>query len=170
MESDTTDSGRFRMEGSLRRYLLIYTVPFLIGIVLTYFYATTVITTGHPWFLLLVIPLYAYVFADVFVWIRRGIRSVEMDALGMKVFRSGDPSGTVVEADQMTGVYVSRFLDRTTVNILLRGAAVKRVLGIRRYSGPRIRMTNEPFDRSQFSEFIQKVSKLRRTPLVKEQP
>jgi hypothetical protein len=157
-----TQPETLKMEGSLKRYLLIYSGSFVIGAILTYIFATMLMRTGHLIYLLLVLPLFAYVFNDLLLWLRRGVRSVELDASGLTIHQRKAGTATRVQADQITGVYVSRFLDRTTVNIVLKGGTVKTFLGIRRYSGPRIRMTNEPFDRVQFLDFVRRATNLRR--------
>lgn len=149
------------MEGTPRRYLIAYAGAFLIGVVMTYVYALMLARTGHLVYVIVVVPLFAYVFSDLLIWLRRGVRTVEMDSTGFSVRLVRDQQPTHIDANQVTGVYVSRFLDRTTVNILLRGATVRRFLGIRRYTGPRIRLTNEPFDNAQFRDFLRRVTKLR---------
>jgi hypothetical protein len=157
-----TESDVFRMEGTLNRFLLVYSGAFIIGVVLTYIYVRMLIGTGYLILTILAVPLFAYVFGDLFVWMKRGVRSVEVDSSGLTIHRMNTQSPSRVEADEVTGVYVSKFLDRTTVNIVLRGGTVKRFMGIKRYSGPRIRMTNEPYDRAQFLDFVRRVTTLRR--------
>jgi len=157
-----TQPESFRMEGSLKRYLLVYSGAIVIGVILTYIYVMMLVRTGHLILLILAIPLFAYVFNDLLLWLRKGVRAVELDSSGMTVYRKNAQAPERIKSDQLTGVYVSRFLDRTTVNIVLRGGTVRRFLGIRRYSGPRIRMTNEPYDRAQFPDFIRRVMSLRR--------
>ena len=156
-------TGSFKMEGTVRRALWVYAGPFSIGLVLTYMYAAMALRTGHLLLLWLPLPLYAYVFADLALWLIRGIRRVEIDPSGINLHRTTKHPAIHLDPGQITGVYVSRSLDRTTVNILLRGANVTTFLGFRRYSGPRIRITVEPFDRKEFSEFARRMTSMRRT-------
>jgi hypothetical protein len=163
-----TESEVFRMDGTLKRLLLVYSGAFVIGAVLTYIYVIMLVKMGHLILLILAVPLYIYVFSDLFLWMRKGVRSVEIDSSGLIVYRMNAQTPDRLEADQVTGVYVSRFLDRTTINIVLRGGTVKSFLGIKRYSGPRIRMTNEPYDRAQFLEFTRRVTNLRRIAQIQQ--
>ncbi len=155
-------SDSFRMVGTAKRALWVYAGPFCIGLVLTYMYAAMALRTGHLMLLWLPVPLYAYIFADLVLWLVRGVRLVELDPTGINLYRNRKQSPIHVDPNQITGVYVSRSLDRTTVNILLRGASVATFLGFRKYSGPRIRMTIEPFDRKEFSEFARRMTDFRR--------
>jgi len=161
-EANVVGADKFTMEGALKRFLVTYAGAIAIGIVLTYLYVMMLVRTGHLVMVLLVVPLYAYIFADMVLWMRKGIRSVEVDSSGLTIHRINDGTPARIEADQITGVYVSRFLDRTTVNIVLKGGTVKTFLSIRRYTGPRIRMTNEPYDHNQFVDFVKRVTTLRR--------
>jgi hypothetical protein len=161
-EAKMTQPEILKMEGSLKRYLLIYSGAFVLGAILTYIFAMMLMRTGHLIYLLLVLPLFAYVFNDLVLWLRKGVRSAELDTSGLTIHQRNAAAPTRIEADQITGIYVSRFLDRTTVNIVLKGGTVKTFLGIRRYSGPRIRMTNEPYDRAQFLDFVRRATNLRR--------
>lgn len=157
-----TQPDTFKMEGTLKRFLLLYSGAFIIGAFLTYVYVIMLMRIGHMILLILALPLYVYVFSDLLLWVRSGVRSVEVDSSGLTIHRSNDRSPARIQADQITGVYVSRFLDRTTVHIVLRGGTAKVYLGIRLYSGPCIRMTNESFDRAQFLDFVRRVTNLRR--------
>jgi hypothetical protein len=151
------------MEGSVKRVLWVYTGPFVIGVVLTYIFVAMLRGTTHYFLLLLLIPLYVYVFWDMVLWLMRGVRSVELDAGGMIITRARNQIPVRINSDQITAVYVSKSLDRSTVNVLLQGCRVTTVLGFRWYSGPRVRLTVEPFDRQEFSEFARRVSDLRGT-------
>jgi hypothetical protein len=153
----------FKMVGSVKRALWVYAGPFTIGVVLTYIFVAMLKGTGHYLLLLWLIPLYVYVFWDLVLWLMRGVRAVEMDSTGLSITRAGNQSPVRINSNQITAVYVSRSLDRTTVNILLQGSRVTTFLSFRRYSGPRVRMTVEPFDRKEFSEFTRRVKNLRRT-------
>jgi len=163
MESRPTPLDTFKMEASLKRFLITYSGAFTIGVVLTFVFANILMKSRHLIFVLVVVPLFAYVFNDLFSWLRRGVRSLEMDSTGLKIHFVRKPEATRIEASDVTAVYSSRFLDRTTVNILLKGATARRFLGIRVYSGPRIRMTNDPFDKSQFHDFVRRITNLRHT-------
>jgi len=151
------------MEGSLKRFLTTYAGAFAIGVVLTYLFLTLLIRAGHPVYVLVVLPLFFYVFMDLVVWLNRGVRSIEVTPGGLTARLARQAQSMRVERNEISGVYVSRFLDRTTVTILLRGATVRTLLGMRQYSGPRIRLTNEPFDRREFQEFVRRATKLRQT-------
>jgi hypothetical protein len=151
------------MVGSVKRALWVYAGPFTIGVVLTYLLVAMLRQTGHYLLLLLLIPLYVYVFWDLVLWLRRGIRAVEMDSTGLSITRAGGQSPVRIDSHQITAVYVSKSLDRITVNILLQGSRVTMFFGFRKYSGPRVRITVEPFDRKEFSEFARRVKDLRRT-------
>lgn len=152
----------FRMVGSLRRALLVYAPPFFMGLILIYFFLATPLNAGHLLPLLLLIPVYVLAFADLILWLWRGVRIVELDSTGLNLRRVRSLRPMRIDSNQITGVYVTRSLDRTTVHILLRGASMKRFLGINMYSGPRIRMTIEPFDRKEFSEFARRMKDFRR--------
>ncbi len=162
MEPNSTSASTFTMRGTLKKLLPDYLSAFIIGAILTYVYVTLLIRTGHLILLVLAVPLYVYVFSDLFLWLRNGIRAVEVDSLGLTIHRPHDRAPMRIQADQITGVFVSRFLDRTTIMIMLDGGTVKRFMGMKRYSGPRIRITNEPFDRVQFLDFVRRVTNLRR--------
>lgn len=163
--TDSTDarSGSLRMVGTVKRALWVYAGPFTIGVVLTYIYVVMVLRTGHLILFLLLIPLYVYAFADLILWLRSGIRIVEMDATGITLYRQSDQTPKRIDTNQITAVHVSRSLDRITVNILLRGASVTTFLGLKRYSGPRIRITVEPFDRKEFADFARRIANFGRT-------
>jgi hypothetical protein len=162
MEPNSTSPKTFTMQSTLKRLLPDYSSAFVIGAILTYIYVILLIRTGHLILLILAVPLYVYIFSDLFIWLRNGIRAVEVDSLGLTIHRPHDRAPVRIQADQITGVFVSRFLDRTTIIIVLDGGTVKRFMGMKRYSGPRIRMTNEPFDRVQFLDFVRRVTNLRR--------
>ncbi len=150
------------MEGTLKRFLLVYSGAFFLGAVLLYIFVTMLMRTGHPLLVILAVPIYAYAFGDFFIWTRNGIRSVELDSSGFRIARPHDQAPVQIEANQIAGVYVSQFIDRTTVQIVLRGGTVRTFLGFKLYSGPHIRMTNEPYDKVQFVEFTRQVRTLRR--------
>ena len=162
MEPNTTQPDTFTMVGTLKRFLLINSGAFVIGAVLTYIYVIMLIRTGHLILLILAVPLYIYTFSDLLLWVRNGVQSIEIDPSGLTILRRNDRTSARIEANQIADVYVSRFLDRTTIQIVLRGCTVKRIMGLKRYSGPHIRMTNEPYDKVQFLEFTRQVKTLRR--------
>ena len=162
MDSTVAQQDTFKMEGTLKRFLMVYSGAFFIGVVLLYIFVIMLIRTEHLILLVYAVPLYAYAFGDLFIWMRNGIRSVVLDSSGLTIARPHDQTPVHVEADQITGVYVSKFIDRTTIHLVLRGGTVRTFLGFRLYSGPNIRITNEPYDKVQFLEFTRQVRTLGR--------
>jgi hypothetical protein len=163
MESTAVSESQFRMEGSLKRILIVYAGAFFLGLVFLYFYVTIMMRVGNYTTLILVIPLYAYVFRDLVVWMRNGIRIVEIDPGGMSIVRRLQRSQSRIDVHEISAVHVSRMLDRTVVKILLPGSTVGRWLWFNRYKGPRVVITEEPFDKKEFAEFVRRVTDLGHT-------
>ncbi|HTP12273.1 MAG TPA: hypothetical protein VMM37_01545 [Bacteroidota bacterium] len=152
----------FTIVGSVGRALWVYAGPFTIGVVLTYIFFAMFRQSGQYLWLSLIVLLFVYVFWDLVQWLIGGVRTVELDSGGLTVTRVGSTAPVRVRADEITAVYVTKSFDRITVRVMLRGSSVTSTLGIRRYSGPRIRITVEPFDRKEFAEFAERIKNLRR--------
>ncbi len=156
-------SESYRMVGTVGRALWVYAGPFTIGAVLTYILVAMIRQTGQYFWLLLIVLLFIVVFRDLVLWLVRGVRTVELDSKGVTLTRAGNSSPVRVNSDEISAVFVTKSFDRTTVRILLTGSRVTSTLGIRRYSGPHVRLSVEPFDRKEFAEFAERIKNLRRT-------
>jgi len=153
----------FKMVGTVRRALWVYAGPFTIGVVLTYICFAMLRQTGQYLWMSLIVLLFIYVFRDLVQWLIGGVRTLELDSEGLTLTRIGNPSPVRVKSEEIAAVFVTKSFDRITVRVMLSGSRVSSTLGIRRYSGPRIRITVEPFDRKEFAEFAERIKNLRRT-------
>ena len=97
MNLSEIDPGKFRMEGTWQRILGVYSGPFTIGMVLGYIFVRMLPMTRQYWLVFLLIPLFGYVFADLVLWLWRGVRLVELDdmVVGIVVARAQNREAAV---------------------------------------------------------------------------
>jgi len=130
----------------------------LLGLLSIYFYVDILAKVHNYYTLVFVVPLYGYVFGDLFIWVMTGVRSVEMDAAELRLGLPGGRPIRRVGFSEIGSIRVASSLDGKIVHILLHGAKVSKVLWMNFYSGPRIRIPEAPFDKREFAEFIQRVT------------
>ena len=158
--SPTPQAQVFRIEGKPSRYRLIIGMVVLIGIISIYFYAEVLLRLRNFYTLLFVIPLYAYVVGDLIVWIWSGVRAVEVDSSGLKIIRSSRQPVRFIGINEIASIRVTSTLDGKIVDILLHGATSRKFLWMYFYSGPRVHISQAPFDKKDFAVFIQQVTSL----------
>lgn len=153
----------FRLESKTGRYALLYTVGLVFGVISLYFYVDIILRLKNYYTLVLVIPLYAILFGESTAWLRRGIRIVEIDSSGLTIHRARDQEPTRIEIHQMGDVQIGRSMDGTVVTILLKGASSRRFLWMTFYSGPRIQIKEQMFDKQDFSELVRRITVMKVT-------
>ncbi|HEY6951841.1 MAG TPA: hypothetical protein VI758_05505 [Bacteroidota bacterium] len=151
----------FRMETRDKRVMLMMTAIVVFGLLSIYFYIDILVKLRNYYTLILVIPLYGYVFGDLIAWLWRGIRVVELNATGFTIIRRNMGLTTHIGLAEVGSVRVTKSVDGKAVNILLHGAQARKFLWMEFYSGPRVRIAESTFDKGEFAEFISRASALR---------
>ncbi len=147
----------FRMESKRKRYVPFAAIVIILGITSLYFYLDILLRLHNYYTLILVIPLYGYIFGDLFLWLRTGVRSLEMNSDELRVTTPNQPAVRRIGKNEIGSIRVSTTIDGKTVYILLHGARVSRVLWMNFYSGPRVRIPEAPFGKNDFTEFIERL-------------
>ncbi len=145
------------MESKPKRYLTIAAAVIILGLTSLYFYIDILLKMQNFYTLILVIPLYGYIFGDLFLWLRTGVRSLEIDSNGLKVTSPNQPAARNISKSEIGSVRVSSTVDGKTVYILLHGATSSKFLWMNFYSGPRVRIPETPFAKHEFAEFIERL-------------
>jgi hypothetical protein len=161
MDSTSSASTTFRIEGTPRKFLSGYIGAAFLGVAFLYFYIQVLLRTEMYYTLFFVVPLFGYIFGGLALWIRRGVRVVELDEAGLNIFRGIKKTPVRIDVSQISGVHVTKSIDRTTVTIMLQGATVRRLLGMNFYSGPRVRIIDDAFNPTEFADFANRVRLLR---------
>ncbi len=151
----------FRMESRPGRYWSITGVILVVGAISIYFYGEILVHMHNYYTLVLVVPLYAYIFGDLIHWLATGVRAVELESDGVNVVLPGNRPAKRIHVGEMGSVRISSTLDGKTVYILLHGATSRRFLWMEYFSGPRIRIPAAPFDKNDFTEFVKRIGNLK---------
>lgn len=157
-ESQVSAAPSFKLESKPRRYRLMMGTVIVLGITSIYFYVDILLKLHNYYTLLFVIPLYGYVFGDLVLWARSGVRSLELDSAGLRIVLPDPRPVRRVALSEIGSVRISSSLDGKIVHILLHGAKVSKFLWMNFYSGPRFRIPESPFDKKEFAEFIQRIT------------
>ena len=163
MENTKSQTGTFRLESNPGRVKWFFASLFFFGITSLYFYVSVMLKLNNYYSLLLAIPFYGYICGQAYVWIREGIRAVEANPTAITIFRPRDPAPTVIPVSEIGSIRVTHTLDGLSVLILLHGATSTRTLGVVRYSGPHFRISQGPFEKKKFQEFITRISTIKPT-------
>ncbi len=150
----------FRLDSRPKRYISIAALVVVLGAASLYFYIDILLKLHNYYTLILVVPMYGYIFGDLFMWLRAGVRSLEIDGDEIRVTIPNQPSVRCIGKSEIGSVRVSSTIDGKTVHILLHGAKSSKFLWMNFYSGPRIRIPEAPFSKGDFLEFIERLGTL----------
>lgn len=150
----------FRMESKPKRYVPIMAIVIALCITSLYFYFDILLKLHNYYTLILVFPLYGYILGDLFLWLRNGVRSLEMDAGELRLtLPNGQPMKRIGK-NEIGSVRITSTIDGRTVFILLHGATVSRFLWMSFFSGPRVRIPEAPFSKGDFAEFVERLGSI----------
>ena len=161
MINDTLHADSFRIESKTKRYALMFAIGLVLAIVSLNFYVQIIVRLQNYYTMILVIPFYAFLFWESAAWLRRGVRIVEIDPSGLTIHRAGDQGPTRIEMHQMGDVHIGRSLDGTVITILLKGASSRRFLWMTFYSGPRIQIKEQMFDKKNYLELVRRLTMMK---------
>ena len=91
----------------------------------------------------------------------KGIKRVEVDQLGLNIYRGKNMKLQRVMFDRVTDVNQFHKGARIVVNIMT-GGAVAKGPGVTFFSGPRVRITNDYFNDDEFSRFLALIGRFKR--------
>ena len=115
----------------------------------------------HPiLFIFIVNVLVIYMAMDYLVWRMRGIRRIEVYEDRIMIYRGKTEKSECILASTITNIDVFSKLNRHTVNIMLGGKIDKPLPGVTLFNGPRVRITDDAFDASEFKQFVIHVEKI----------
>ncbi|MCX7995843.1 MAG: hypothetical protein N3A65_08780 [candidate division WOR-3 bacterium] len=101
--------------------------------------------------------LVLYMVIDFLIWEKKGIRVIEIDKNGISLYRGKEKKLTRVEKNQITDIDFFSKLGRRVINILTGGRKFKPFPGVTIFQGPRIRITDDAFNDSEFSIFVERL-------------
>jgi hypothetical protein len=159
-QTSGTTASTFRMDSRPKRYIPIAAIVIILGITSLYLYVGILLRLHNYYTLIFVVPLYGYIFADLFMWLRAGVRSLEMDSTGLRVTVPNQSAVRHIGKNEIGSVRISSTVDGKTVYILLHGAKTSKFLWMNFYSGPRVRIPEAPFSKIDFAEFIDRLGTL----------
>ena len=113
-------------------------------------------------FIIGIIILIIYMTVDYSIWKKKGIRKIEIDDSGLNLYRGANNIIERIEANQITVIDVFTKLNRKIVNIITDGKTDKSIPGVTFFSGSRVRITNDAFDDSVYSGFIERVQQFKK--------
>ena len=154
-------SKTFQMKASYKSLIIVNGSGAILGAVLFYF-----IIKGRaffdPYFAgLVIIGLLAYFVIDYITWQKKGIRQIEVDRKGVRIFRGKEMKVTEVTPNEIQEVNVFTKMTRRVVHILKPGSKkIETIPGLTFFRGPRERLTNDAFDGDHFELFIVLLKKL----------
>lgn len=155
------DNDTFRMTGS-RTYQLIVNIAAMICGTFIMFLLMTVRLLFNPFlFILGIFILFLYLAIDYSIWLKKGIHMIEIDKNGFTVYYGTEMIPARIDKKQITGINFFKKLNRRIVNVLLGGNADSSIPGITLFSGPRIRITDEAFNESEFGIFVKLLYEMR---------
>jgi hypothetical protein len=154
-------SKTFQMKASYRSLILVNGLGAILFAFLLYF-----IIKGRAFFDpifagLIVLGLIAYFVLDYILWQKRGIRQIEVDKKGVRIFRGKEMKVSAISPSEIKEVDVFTKMTRRVVHILKPGS--KKLEAIPMFTffrGPRERITNDAFDVDHFELFIILLKKL----------
>ena len=144
----------FSMDASTKGMFFVNGCVYIIGGLIIAVLAMARGFFSIPAFLVMLAIFAAYMIIDHRVWLRNGIRRVEVDESGITFYRGKEKKVQRIENSRITGVNVFGKLNRRVVNIFTGGGAVKPVPGITLFSGPRVHITNDLFNDDEFKLFM----------------
>ena len=156
-ETGVPASSLFRMDSKPKRYIPIMTTVIALGITSLYLYFEILLKLHNYYTLILVIPLYGYIFGDLIVWMRTGIRSLEIESGELRLTLPNGQPVKRIGKNEIGSVRITSTIDGRTVYILLHGATASKFLWMNFYSGPRFRIPEAPFNKSDFVEFVDRL-------------
>ncbi len=115
---------------------------------------------GPAVFVTVVLCLAIYFTADFFIWLKRGIRKLELTDKTLDIYRGHGSYVSRIPLESIRSIDRFRKLSRQVVNIMIGGEALKPVPGITFFRGPRIRIVNDAFSDKEFDEFIKRLSEI----------
>ena len=157
------ETAGFAMDASTSGMVFVNSCGFIVGGILLFVLLLMRGLYLLPVFLVMLGILGTYMLMDSLVWKKNGIRRVEVDETGITLYRGKEKKPERLEAEQITGVNVFGKLNRRVVNILTGGSAT-RIPGVTIFSGPRVRITNDAFNDSEFDTFIKIIRRFDREP------
>ncbi len=144
----------FRMIGS-RTYQLVVNIAAMIGGTFLISFLLVVRLIYSPFlFIVCIFILFLYLTIDYSIWLNKGIHMIEMDISSFTVYYGKEMIPARIDKRQITGINVFKKLNRRIVNIMLGGYADNTIPGVTLFSGPRIRITDEAFNESEFGIFV----------------
>ena len=152
----------FRMEASRSAMVILNGAGVGFGIIIIYFILAQKLTFAPKLFAILSSLFILYFIVEYFIWKRNGIRAVEVDKNGLRIFRGDKMKVTSVGPGEIMEVDVFSKLNRRVVNILMDGAKKVEIIPgmITIFRGPRIRITNDAFNEDYFELFIALIKRM----------
>ncbi len=130
------------------------------GLLSIYFYIGILSSLHDYYTLVFVVPLYAYVFGDLIIWLRSGIRAVAIDSSGLNIVRTSRQPERRIDRHEMKSVRITSSIDGKMADIVLQGGSVRKFLWMNIYSGPHVRISQGSFAKQDFAEFLRRLSAL----------
>lgn len=150
----------FRIESNRNRSIAIGAFVVLFGLLSIYFYVGILSTLHNYYTLILVIPLYGYVFGDLALWWRSGVRALAIDSSGLNIVRTSRLPERRIDRHEIKNIRISTSFDGKSADLILHGGSSRKVLWMYLYSGPHVRITQGSFLKGEFDEFLQRLAAL----------
>ncbi|MBS4014907.1 MAG: hypothetical protein KGZ86_00485 [Candidatus Latescibacteria bacterium] len=152
---------KFQMHASAQSLLTVNISGIIIGIILL----LLLLTIRHLYtlglFIVGIIVIAIYMISDYLIWQKRGIRTIELDANGITLYRGKNKTVQRIDRSQITEINFFKKIKRRIVTIMLGGQVIKPTPGITLFKGNRVRISNDSFNDNEFSIFIEKLKQLK---------
>lgn len=155
-----TENPPFVLRGKLSSLIAVNAFGLILGCVLFYLYIRFSPHYGAIGFLVGCIILLVWLTTDALCWYYRGVHELVIEEDRIRALCGKTRKEKIILVTEITDFYVNQRRSRKTMQILL-GNTVKKIPGIYTYyPGPKLMLTSDAFNDSEFDEAIGKISDL----------
>ncbi len=153
-EVKTSSSAFFTIEASAKNILMVNIFGIITGsiLLLIMMFLRNIYMIGLLLFGISVLII--YMVSDYLIWVKKGIRKIEIDENGINFYFGKENRLVRVEKQEIKDVDIFSKLNRRILNIVLQGGNVLRLPGMTFFSGDRIRIPEDAFNEKEFTELL----------------
>lgn len=152
-EDKTASQIIFTIKASAKNFIFVNLSGLILGVILLFImliirniYMTGLFFSG-------IIILGTYMLIDYMIWLKKGIRKIEIDNDGLNFYFGEENKLVRVNKKDITDVDIFKKLNRRILNIVVGGNVIS-FPGMTFFFGNRIRIPEDSFNEKEFTEFL----------------